>query len=183
MMLSTLIYSYLILYCKRSAFIFGIIASGVMSYILFESGVPIQASLHLIYIIVYLYSFIIWGKKNGELGISNMSKKMWIVLISYILIFSLVMGGVFSKIGTSSAYIDAFSAACSMSAVFLLSMKIIENSYIFIASNIASIYICYMTNDKTAIISFFIYMIFNIIRQYKWEKIRNERGEENDRNF
>ena len=173
MAVSTFMYSFLILYLKRSSFIFGVLASGIMGYILILEGVYVQAILHFMYVVMYIYSFFSWSTKNPP-KVSNITKKGLIVSLIYILIFSLVMGFAFSKIEASYPYIDAFSAACSMTAVFLLSRKVIEHSYIFIASNIASIWICYMTEDYVTILSFVVYMIFNIIRIYVWEKIRNK---------
>lgn len=171
MLLSTFLYSYLILYVKRSSFLFGVIASGIMGVTLIASGVYVQAIVYFAYALMYIYSFFRWGKKDSS-NISNIDRTTIIVSLTYIFTFSLVMGYAFSTMGTVYPYIDAFSAACSMTAVFLLGKKIIENSYIFIVSNIASIIICYMTKDYMTILCFVIYMIFNIIRIYTWEKIR-----------
>lgn len=171
MIIATFIYSYLILYCKRLSFVFGIIASNITAYILIMNGIYIQAILHFIYVIIYVYSYFSWGK-NNSLKISNISIKGIILLITYIATFTVGIGYSFSQLGETNPYIDAFSAATSMTAVFLLSKKIIENSYIFIISNIASIIICYISGDYLAIVSFGIYMVFNIIRIFTWKKLK-----------
>jgi len=169
MIISTVIYSYLLLYCKRSGFIFGIISSGIMGYILISTGTFVQAILYFIYMITYIYSYFDWGSKNSP-RISNITNKQIIMSTIYILTFTVIIGYVFSIIGEAYPYLDSFSAACSMTAVFLLSRKVIQHAYIFVLSNIASIAICYMTHDYITILTFFVYMIFNIIRVYIWRK-------------
>lgn len=173
MIISTFMYSYLLLYCKRSGFVFGVFASGIMAYALIYSEVYVQAVLHLIYLIMYIYSFFSWKKKDTY-KVSNLTSKETIVSVAYILTFTIGIGYAFDNVGTVYPYIDAFSAACSMTAVFLLSKKIIENSYMFIISNIASIIICYMTKDYLAVISFIIYMVFNALRIFTWRKIKEK---------
>lgn len=171
MIISTFMYSYLILYCKRSSFVFGVFASGITAYILMSSGVYIQAVLHFIYMIIYVYSFFSWNKEN-YFKISSITNRGIILSITYILTFTVGMGYAFDSLDAAYPYIDAFSAACSMTAVFLLSRKIIQNSHIFIISNVTSIIICYMTKDYLTIITFVIYMIFNVIRIFTWSKIK-----------
>lgn len=171
MLTATFIYSYLILYCKKSAFVFGIIASGIMGFTMIKSGVYVQAILHYLYVLVYAYSFFSWSKSKKPREISHMTKQLVVIVLIYVVTFTVVMGYVFSKFGTVYPYIDAFSAACSMTAVILLSRKVIEHSYIFIASNIASIFICYAMGDYMTILSFVVYMIFNATRVYTWENI------------
>lgn len=172
MLLSTFIYSYLILYCKRSSFIFGIIASLLTGITLIVQDVYVQAILHFIYVAMYAYSFFSWGSKKYS-GISNIKSKSLIVSVISISVFTLIIGYTFNKVRTVYPYIDAFSAACSMTAVILLNKKIIEHSYIFIISNLASMFICYMNKDYITILTFIIYMIFNITRVYTWEKLRD----------
>lgn len=172
MFISTFMYSYLILYCKRSCFIYGIISSIIMSYILISSKVYIQLLLNVIYIITYIYSFILWKKKEENLKIVNLSGRGYILTIIYIISFTIFIGYSFSKIGTTYPYLDAFSSACSMIAVFLLSRKIMQSSHIFIISNITSMIIFYMTKDYSTIFTFVIYMIFNIIRIFTWGRIK-----------
>jgi len=174
MIISTFMYSYLILYCKRSSFIYGIISSSIMTYILISSGVCIQATLNIIYIITYIYSFILWKKQEDKLKISNISIRGGILSGVYILSFTLFIGCAFTRLNASYPYLDAFSSACSMSAIFLLSKKIIQNAHVFIMANIASIIICYMTNDYLTILSFIIYIIFNVIRIFTWRKIKEK---------
>lgn len=172
MMISIIIYSYLLLYCKRSGFIFGIIASGIMGYILLSRGVFVQAILNYIYMLMYIYSYFIWGRKKPP-TISKISSKELMGSIICILVFTLIIGYVFSLVGEGYPYIDSFSSACSITAIFLLGRKVIEHSYIFILSNIASIYICYLLKDYITILSFLIYIIFNIIRIYIWKNELN----------
>ena len=169
MIISTIIYSYLLIYLKRPAFVFGVVSSGIMAYLLFSSHIYIQAVLHCIYIVMYIYSFFYWGRKIPP-SISNITQKELILSIVYIVSFTGIMGYAFSAISEVYPYIDAFSAGCSMVAVFLLRKKVIEHSYIFIISNIASMIVCYMTKSYATILTFVIYMIFNIIRVYVWER-------------
>ena len=171
MVLATFMYSYLILFGKRSSFIFGIIASSITAYVLMKSGVYIQAILYLIYILIYVYSFIRWGK-NRNIKVANISIKEIVLTCIYIITFTICIGYSFDKIGTVFPYLDAFSTACSTVAMILLSKKIIENSYVFVLSNIFSIIICFMTKEYLTILAFIIYMVFNIIRVFTWNDIK-----------
>lgn len=173
MIVTTFMYSYLMLYCKRSGLIFGLIASSITSYILILDGVYIQAILYWIYAGIYCYSFFSWGKEDS-LKISNISNRGIIISVIYVLVFTICIGYSFENLKTVYPYLDAFSSACSMTAVFLLSKKIIENSYVFILSNIVSIVICYMTYDYIMLITFIIYMVFNIIRIFTWKRIKEK---------
>jgi len=174
MIISTIMYSYLILYCKRSSFIYGIISAGIMTYVLIASKVYIQAVLNIVYIFTYIYSFVSWKKNEDKLKVSNISGRQVILSVIYILFFSVFIGYAFSMINTSYPYLDAFSTACSMIAVFLLSKKIIQSSHIFIMANIASIIIFCLTKEYSGIITFIIYMIFNIIRIFTWRRIKEK---------
>lgn len=169
MIICTIIYSYLLIYCNRQAFIFGIISSCIMGYILLIDGIFIQSILYFIYMIMYLYSYFNWGRKDAP-RISSMTCKACGISAIYILIFTLVIGYIFSAIGEKHPYIDSFSAACSMTAVFLLDKKVIEHAYIFVLANISAIYVCYVTHDYVTILTFLVYMIFNLIRAYTWKK-------------
>ena len=173
MIISTLIYSYLLLHCKRSGFIFGIISAGMMGYILISTGVFVQAILNFIYAIMYIYSYFNWGKENAP-NISRITTRGLIVSVVSMLTFTLLIGYTFSVIGESHPYIDSFSAACSITAVFLLSRKVVEHAYIFVLSNIASIFICYASYDHITIITFLLYMVFNVMRGYMWQKELNK---------
>lgn len=169
MLISTVMYSYLLLYCKRSGFIFGIIAAGIMGCILINTGVYVQAILNYIYAITYIYSYISWGGKKSP-NISKITNRQIIVSVISVIAFTFIIGYTFVGMGESHPYIDSFSAACSVIAVILLSKKVIEHSYIFALSNIASITICYMAQDYVTILTFLVYMIFNIARGYMWNK-------------
>jgi len=172
MIVSTFMYSYLILYCKRSSFIFGIISSCIMTYILILSKVYIQAVLNIVYISMYIHSFIMWKKEEDKIKINNISNRGMILTVIYILTFTVFIGYAFSKVESAYPYLDAFTSACSMVAVFLLSRKTIESSYIFMMANITSIIVFYLTKDYSGIVTFIIYMIFNVIRIFTWSKIR-----------
>lgn len=172
MILATFMYSYLILYCRHSSFIFGIISSVIMTYILVKSNVYIQATLNVIYIMIYIYSYINWRKQKDNIKICNISSRGIILTAIFLITFTVIMGYTFDTIEATYPYLDAFSSSCSMTALFLLSKKVVESSYVFIMANIASIIICYITKDYAAIVTFFIYMIFNIIRIFTWKKIK-----------
>lgn len=174
MIISTFMYSYLILYCKRSSFIYGIISCAIMTYILISSKIYVQSALNIIYIIIYLYTFIMWKKQEDKLKICSISNKESILSCIYILFFTFFIGYAFDKINTAYPYLDAFSSACSMTAVFLLSKKIIQSSYIFVIANVSSIVIFCLTKDYSGIITFIIYMVFNIIRIFTWRKIKEK---------
>lgn len=175
MVLATFMYSYLILYCKRSSFIFGIVASGITAYVLMRSGVYIQAILYLIYILIYAYSFVRWGK-DRDIKVSNISVNDIVLACVFIITFTIGIGYCFNKIGTVFPYVDAFSTACSTVAIVLLSKKIIENSYVFVLSNIFSILICFTTKEYLTIFVFIIYMVFNIIRLFTWNNIKKRQN-------
>lgn len=175
MIISTIMYSYLLLYCKRSGFIFGVISASIMGCILINDGVYVQAILNYIYAITYIYSYISWGGKKAP-NISKIANRQIIVSVISVIAFTFIIGYAFVGMGESHPYIDSFSAACSVIAVILLSKKVIEHSYIFVLSNIASIAICYMAQDYVTILTFLIYMIFNVVRGYMWNKeLNNEK--------
>ena len=169
MIITTIMYSYLIIYCKRSGFIYGIISTGIMGYIFMDTGIYVQAILNFVYAITYIYSYFNWGSKKAP-SIRNINKTELIFYTIIICIGTLLIGYAFDKVGGVYPYIDSFAAACSIVAAFLLSAKVIQNTHIFVISNIASIVICYASQNYITIL---IYMVFNIIRYVEWKKELN----------
>jgi nicotinamide mononucleotide transporter len=177
MVVCTLLYSYLLLDCKKVAFIFGAISSLITFASFLKTGIYVQGVLFLVYSIIYILTYVKWKKDVLEDLPRRITLKEYIISMGFIAIFTYVLGYAF--LGVSKyPMVDAISSALSISAVYLLNRKVIEHAWFFIISNIGSIWICYMTNDIIMILTFVIYMIFNIIRIYTWEKIK-KKGETN----
>ncbi len=176
MIITTVMYSYLLIYCKRSGFIFGIVSTGIMGYVFVKTGVYVQAILNFVYAIMYVYSYFNWGSKKAP-NIRSISKREIILSLITCFVFTLTIGYTFKTMGETHPYIDSFGAVCSIIAVLLLSKKVIEHAYIFVVANIASIIICYISEDYITIVTILIYMIFNIFRGIVWRKEVNKNKE------
>jgi nicotinamide mononucleotide transporter len=177
MVVCTLLYSFFLLDCKKGAFIFGTISSLITFASFLKKGIYVQGILFLVYSIIYILTYLKWKKNVFEELPRRITVKEYIFSMGFIAIFTMVLGFAFLDV-SKYPLVDAISSALSISAVVLLNRKVIEHAWYFIISNIGSIWICYMTNDIMMIITFVIYMIFNILRIYTWEKIK-KRGEVN----
>jgi nicotinamide mononucleotide transporter len=173
----TLLYSYLLLDCRKSAFIFGTISSIITCITFIKSGIYVQGILFLIYSIIYILTYYKWKKNESNSPPRQMLSREYIFAFGFIIIFTLVFGFIFKSMSTYPV-IDAISSALSITAVFLLNRKVIEHAWFFIFSNLGSIWICCMTNEYLMILTFLIYMMFNFIRIYTWDKLM-KRGDIN----
>lgn len=167
----TLLYSFYLLDCKRIAFIFGTISSLITFASFIKSGIYVQGILFLVYAIIYVLTYLKWKNDSSSDLPRRITIKEFIISLCFIISFAFILGFVFSSV-SSYPIVDAISSALSITAVFLLNKKVIEHSWYFIISNIGSIWICYLTNDIIMILTFVIYMIFNIMRIFTWENLK-----------
>lgn len=173
--LLSFIYLYLSVKQKAGLWIFGFLCSVLYAVVFFQSGIYALMGIQFYYMVVSVYGWISWKKGKTETGdaflIRSTSLKHGLGLglfsIGLFILFYFVL-----KSLTDSAVpvTDAFTAALSITATWMLARKRIEHWLIWIVVDSISVglYI-YLSLYPTAIL-FAVYTIMAVVGYLQWKK-------------
>jgi nicotinamide mononucleotide transporter len=150
----------------------GIVSSILFGIIYFDSQTYANASLQIILIFVSINGWLNWRKKNTK-KISNLSwlNKLLLFIVSAlcILIFGSVIN-IIPNISDPYPYLDMTIFVLSIIGTILLSLKKIENWYIWILVNIASLILYVSLGFYLIGAQSIVFIIMDIIALKKWRK-------------
>lgn len=92
---------------------------------------------------ISLYGWYNWNKKDGKL-IKTLSLKIILISVVVLLLCCLIGGYVLSYFEKGYPYLDAIVTILSMVALLGLTRKILESWYLWIITDILSVYLYYM---------------------------------------
>lgn len=111
-------------------------------YISFQYALHAFMGMNLVFIGISLYGWFKWTRPQNkdqlkELPISKTPKKLWPLIIAFLLIGTFGLGYLLNLLDEASLpYLDAFAASCGFTAQWMLSRKHVENWIFWIASDI-----------------------------------------------
>lgn len=156
----------------------GILSALLYVVVFYNSRLYADMSLQVYYFFISIYGWYFWfngGVKTNEgrykLKVSRLSKKMWLILLSLILILTLISGYILSNYTNSSLpWWDAFTTSASIVATWMLARKILENWLFWIVIDLVSLLMYIYKGLYPTVFLFFVYSSMAFAGYFKWKK-------------
>ncbi len=155
----------------------GIISGLFYIVVFFSSGFYADMSMQVYYVIVSVYGWILWAKKNGQieqlpLKISHTPKKIYFYLIFVSITLWIIIYFILKILpGAAIPFWDAFTTAFSITATWMLAKKYIEQWILWIFIDfISAILYVYKGLYFTSIL-FIVFTIFAYVGYRQWKKL------------
>ena len=161
------------IWCWASA---GISAS-LQILIFYKNGYPAQSALQIFYLIMAVYGYIMWNKKDQK-EIKEWSAKthLYLMLIGAIMIF--VIGFILTEFFESSyPLLDSLTTVFSVLACYMVARKVLESWLYWIIIDILIVYLCYVQienynaiEEYLLILLYLTYSVIAIYGYFSWIK-------------
>ena len=155
----------------------GIVSCLVYIVVFFSSGFYADMSMQVYYVIVSVYGWILWAKKNrkieqNELKISRTPKKKYFLLGIFSIILWIIIYFILKILpGAAMPFWDAFTTAFSITATWMLARKYIEQWILWIFIDIVSAVLYVYKGLYFTAILFVVFTIFAYVGYKEWKKI------------
>ena len=164
---------YVILAVKENIWCWGAgaISVSIYIYICFFSQLYAETGLQVFYLLMSLYGYYSWSKKESSLKISDWSIRKHLIILLLGTVLTFIMGFYFT-IYTSAKMpiIDSFTTVFSIFATYMATKKIIGNWLYWIIIDIVSIYLYFSRDLHLTSILFLAYAIIAIFGYFSWTK-------------
>lgn len=153
-----------------------ILCYGAYVYISFRGNYYAFGGMNILFIGVAAYGWLKWARSDNPAGeavaVSHLAPKhRWIVAV-FICVCTVGLGWILASTGEARLpYLDAFAAACGLSAQWMLGRKHVENWLCWIAADI--VYLSFFLNDRTwpSVILFAVFIGLAIKGWREWSAI------------
>ncbi|WP_460562445.1 nicotinamide riboside transporter PnuC [Ferruginibacter profundus] len=157
----------------------GIISTVLTAYILFDGKLYAESLLNVYYVVMSIYGWWYWVKKNDKpvVKISYCNRQDWLIVALITAISFTLLAFVLKYHTTSNVpYWDAWVSATAWAGMWLLSKRKIENWIVLNLSNLFAIpLLLYKQYALFAVLTLFLFVVA-ILGYYQWRKIlQNEK--------
>jgi nicotinamide mononucleotide transporter len=154
--------------------VFAIISSLIYIYLFFSVNLYLDSGLQFFYVIMAFVGWVNW-KKKSQFKIRTWKIKNHIYLIAINLLFIALLAYIFEKY-TDQAYpiIDASIFCFSISATYLVALKLIENWLYFVVIDFVALFVYWQRDLKLTSILFLIYTFLALFAYFSWLKKMKE---------
>jgi len=150
---------------NRLCWLVNILASLLYFKVFYDSNLPGQMLLQLLYVLVGVYGYSYWGSKN-RVKIKRLGKYQTLSL----LLASLLSGYLIFRLSVGVLWADASITIASIIATYLTTRKYIENWTFWLIINLASIGLFIFQELKLTAALYLVYATLSIIGQNQWSK-------------
>jgi nicotinamide mononucleotide transporter len=166
-----LLYIFLVLFKKTSAWLFGVLSSAVYIKICFQTQLYLDGILQLFYVIIGVYGWWIWqSKKEKEARMIQkwkLIKHIWSFTASSL--FVLIIGFLFDHYTEQAKpYIDAMITIFSLLATYMVAHKVLENWLYWIFIDAISVYLFASRGLYLTSLLYVVYALMAILGFFKW---------------
>jgi len=159
---------------KIWAWPFAIISVVIAAYIFFHSKLYSDFGLHLIYILLNIYGWIVWSQRSTSKEViptKVLADRGIIRSAAVVILGSLVLGYFMTKFTDADLpYFDAFTTSGSLVAQFLLAKKYLQNWLLWIIVDLVAIPIYLYKGLYYFSFLFFVYLLLCIYGYITWKK-------------
>ena len=154
---------YIILAAKENiwCWLFAAISTLLQMFIFYQNGYPAQSALQIFYLIMAVYGYIMWNKKDQE-EIKEWTTKthLYLMFIGSIMIF--VIGFILTEFFESShPLLDSLTTVFSVLACYMVARKVLESWLYWIIIDILIVYLCYVQIENyNAIEEYFLILLY-----------------------
>jgi nicotinamide mononucleotide transporter len=170
------IYIYFSIRGDIKLWVFGLLSSGLFTWVFFKSKVYADMGIQIYYVFISIYGWVHWyfyrDQRKEEIPVKNLNLKQWLfAVVATGLIFILI--GVFLDNVTDSdiPYWDAFTTSAGIVATWMLARKILEQWLIWIIVDFVSVFLYLYKDLYFASVLSVVYTILAIIGFFEWRKV------------
>jgi nicotinamide mononucleotide transporter len=150
----------------------GIISTAIYIYLFFAAALYAEASLNAYYLVMSIYGWYIWTRKDAQqhqTGISKVNRKELTIAIAISAIGWLLIYFVLNQFTDSTTpLMDAFVSATAWSGMWLLAKRKVENWIFLNISNFVAVpLLFYKHMALTALLTIFLFIIA-VMGYYQW---------------
>jgi nicotinamide mononucleotide transporter len=154
---------------------FGMISSAIFAFIFFVSKIYADMGLQLYYVIVSIYGWYNWVKMESEDKASVQIKlvsgdifTLFLLIVSTLGLFMLLSQILIHFTDSSVPYLDAFTAALSITATWMLAKKYLEHWLVWIVVDTVYLVLYFNKELYITILLYMVYTIMAVIGFYMW---------------
>jgi nicotinamide mononucleotide transporter len=163
---------------NKLLWLFGIISSGLYSWVFYQSGIYAYSLLYIYYVVIGFYGWYNWSKKSADstnhkeiLHIHRASKGYLWRCIALILIIAIPIYVILNKYTVSDmALADALLTSGGMVATWMLTQKLIEQWLFWIVINQLSLSVMIYKELYPSAILFLVYTLLAVKGYIAWKK-------------
>lgn len=159
----------------------GLISTSLFVYLYYKAGLFADASVNAYFSIMGIIGWYAWHKKvqSNQPEIKNNTNRQNLFSICF---FAVVMMGLYFILKTYTtsnvALADAFVAATSYTAMYLMNQKKIQHWHWWILTNIVSIPLNYVKGYAFASVQYIVLLVLAIIGLLTWKKLWHEQAKQ-----
>jgi len=155
--------------------IVGAIMPIVYAYVYFDAGLYADCGIQIYYVLAAIYGWIVWkigkGEQQQPLPISNTPKSVIAPLcIVTLLCFALLAWILIHFTDSNVPYLDAFTTALSITAMWMLSRKYIQQWLVWCCVDAIYVGLYIYKNLYPTALLYAIYTIIAVYGYYQWKK-------------
>ena len=159
---------------KIVAWPFAIVSVSILAFIFFNERLYSDFGLHIIYIFLNIYGWIIWSKRknNSEIITTNLlSFKGLYLSVALTILLTLLLGYIMTNnTDADLPYFDAFTTGGSLVGQYLLAKKYLQNWYFWIMVDVVAIPVYIYKELYIVAFLFFIFLGLSIWGLLSWNK-------------
>ncbi len=157
---------------KLLAWPFAIVSVSILAYIFFFQKLYSDFGLHIIYIFLNIYGWVIWSNKMESKAVTPTLLMNWnqmgvafLIIISGTVILGYVMD---TNTDADAPYFDAFTTCGSLVAQYLLAKKYLQNWSFWIAVDLVAIPLYIYKELYMVAFLFVIYLAICVYGYWSW---------------
>ena len=159
---------------KIVAWPFAIVSVSILAFIFFNERLYSDFGLHIIYIFLNIYGWIIWSKRknNSEIITTNLlSFKGLYLSVALTILLTLLLGYIMTNnTDADLPYFDAFTTGGSLVGQYLLAKKYLQNWFFWIVVDVVAIPVYIYKELYIVAFLFFIFLGLSIWGYISWKK-------------
>jgi len=159
---------------KILAWPFAIVSVTILAYIFFFQRLYSDFGLHIIYIFLNVYGWVIWSNKKGDQNVTPTLVMNWnqIGIASTVTLLGTYALGYIMKTNTDAdvPYFDAFTTSGSLVAQYLLAKKYLQNWSFWIVVDVVAIPLYIYKELYIVAFLFFVYLVICVYGYWSWRR-------------
>ncbi len=161
---------------KRNIFCFpaGIVNVALYAYLFIQSKLYADALLQVFYVVLLIYGWIKWLKKNKEdesTEVTKSSSSLLLMLSLIGIVFTILLGTFFKHYTDASLpYIDSLTTSISLVAQWMIAKKKIENWLLWIVADVIYVGMYIYKHLYLTSALYFIFIILAVMGYVEWKK-------------
>ncbi len=150
----------------------GIVSVLIYVFITYENKIYAEAGINIYYFIMSVYGWVVWSSKDILIKktISNSSQSEKWLSLSLLLVFFVILYYTLKSTDSDVVFLDSITTALSLTAMFLLARRKLENWIYWIAADIIYIPLFAYKGLYITSVQYLIFLILAVYGFIEWKK-------------